>query len=66
MKEILYFNSYASRDDYAIIKANAFMLHKSVKEYISDIITAYAKNLDWQKKLTEELENAVNKDRKNI
>ena len=39
-----YFNSYVDREDYAIIKDEAFKLGITVKKHISDIITDYAKS----------------------
>jgi hypothetical protein len=38
----IYFNSYTSREDYAVIKDEAFKLDITVKLHISNIISAYA------------------------
>jgi hypothetical protein len=38
-----YFNSSVSREDYAIIKAEAYNLNITIREHISNIVSEYAK-----------------------
>lgn len=57
--EQLTFNSSVDRDDYAVIKDEAFKLSITVKEHISNIVTAYARQKQLELKKEEE-ENGSN------
>jgi hypothetical protein len=52
--EQLTFNSSVDRDDYAVIKDEAFKLNITVKEHISNIVTSYAKQKQLELKKEEE------------
>jgi len=58
--ERAYFNSFTSRENYAILKAEAYELKRTVKEHISAIISDY---VDAKRKENKE-PDALGKDKK--
>lgn len=52
-----YFNSYIDRNDYAMIKNEAYKLQITTKQHISNILTEYAKLK--RKEIIEETEELI-------
>ena len=45
MTEKVYFNSYADRENYRLIKDEAYAKGITIKQHISDIVSMYAESL---------------------
>lgn len=60
MSDKTYFNSYIDRDYYSMIKSEAYRLHITTKQHISNILTEYA--ISRRKEIIEQAEELIRED----